>query len=187
MPARFLQADPTAAAAYRQRLAAPARGRPRIGLSWRSSNAQYGAQKSLHLADLAPLLHRQDLFWVDLQYGDTTAERDSAAADGLSLWRDEQIDPLTDLDAAAAQYAALDLVITASNTAAHLAGSLGLATWLLLPAPGPGLLWYWLLDRVDSPFYPGIRCFRQAAGEPGWAGPVGQVQAALAAHYPLKT
>lgn len=171
-----LQADADATAARRGRLDVLAQGRPRVGLSWRSSNAAYGAQKSLAPADLAPLLRaRPDLFWVDLQYGDTEAERQAA---GLNLWRDPEIDPLRDLDAAAAQYAALDLVITVSNTTAHLAGTLGVPTWLLLPAPGYGLLWYWGLDRTDSLFYPGIRCFRQAA--PGdWAGVLRGVSAAL--------
>lgn len=176
-----LQADAAATVAYRDRLAARADGRPCIGLSWRSSNAAYGAQKSLALADLGPLLRaRPDLFWVDLQYGDTAAER---AEVGDLLWHDPAIDPLRDLDAAAAQYAALDLVITTSNTAAHLAGALGVPTWLLLPAPGFGLLWYWQLERADNLFNPSIRCFRQAA--PGdWPGVVAAVGAALDGHFP---
>lgn len=181
----FLQADPAAIAAYRSRIAARAAGRPCIGLSWRSGNRQYGTLKSLTLHDLAPLLRRQDLCWVDLQYGDTADERAGLEAQGLSLWRDPAVDPLGDLDAAAAQYAALDLVITISNTAAHLAGSLGCATWLLLPAPGHGLLWYWGLERSDSPVYPGLRCFRQPGGAAGWAPVVGAVESALAARYPL--
>lgn len=178
-----LQADAIATAARRGRMDALAQGRPRVGLSWRSSNAAYGAQKSLALADLAPLLRaRPDLFWVDLQYGDTAAERQAA---GLEFWRDPDVDPLADLDTAAAQYAALDLVITVSNTAAHLAGALGMPTWLLLPAPGFGLLWYWGLERSDSAFYPAIRCFRQAV--PGdWAGVLEGVNAALSSEFPRK-
>lgn len=187
MPAGFLQADPAAAAAQHQSLHARSGGRPCIGLSWRSRNARFGAPKSLDVGDLLPLLRRKDLFWVDLQYGDTTAEHAAAAQAGLELWRDPAIDPLADLDAAAAQYAGLDLVITASNTAAHLAGALGLPTWLLLPAPGHGLLWYWQTGRTDNAFYPGVCCFRQEAGEAGWTGAVERVSEALAGHFPLKT
>jgi hypothetical protein len=180
----FLQADAAISAAYRSRLGGLAGGRPCIGLSWRSSNVAYGAQKSLALTDLAPLLQaRPDLFWVDLQYGDTAAER---AAAGVELWRDPAVDPLQDLDAAASQVAALDLVITSSNTTAHLAGALGVPTWLLLPAPGFGLLWYWQLDREDSPFYPSVRCFRQAA--PGdWGAVIAALAPALEARFPRKT
>lgn len=179
----FLQADADASAAYRGRLATQSGDRPCIGLSWRSSNVAYGAQKSLALADLAPLLRsRPDLFWIDLQYGDTAAERATA---GVDLWRDPGIDPLLDLDAAASQFAALDLVISTSNTAAHLAGALGVPTWLLLPAPGFGLLWYWQLQRQDNPFYPSIRCFRQET--PGdWSPAIAGLDAALAARFPRK-
>jgi len=176
----YLMADLEAKAAQASTLGRLAEGRLRVGLSWRSGNAQFGAQKSLSLEDCLPLLV-QPAFWVDLQYGDTTAERAALeAAHGIRLWRDEAIDPLKDLDAAAAQYAALDFVITASNTTAHLAGALGLPTWLLLPQPGFGLLWYWYRERKDSPFYPGLTCFRQkSAGE--WSGPVSEAAEALQA------
>lgn len=150
----FLIADHDAASRQRQRLETRAAGRPLVGLSWRSSNAAYGVPKSLEMADLLPLLHRRDIFWIDLQYGDTSVEHSAVAAAGAEIWRDPEIDPLRDMDAAAAQVATLDLVITTSNTTAHLAGALGVPTWLLLPAPGYGLLWYWFLDRSDSPFYP---------------------------------
>jgi hypothetical protein len=187
MISAVLKADPASSAACRERLGRMAAGRPCIGLSWRSGNAAYGAQKSLALADLAPLIRaRPDLFWVDLQYGDTAAERAACdAAIDSALWRDPGIDPLRDLDAAASQYAALDLVITCSNTAAHLAGALGRPTWLLLPAPGFGLLWYWQTGRQDNPFYPSVRCFRQAPGRAGdWSAVLAGVEEALAGRFP---
>jgi hypothetical protein len=182
----FLKADPAAIDIQRRRLETQAAGRPRIGLSWRSANAGFGRQKSLQLGDLASLFAAVDAYWVDLQYGDTGAERAALASDsGVILWRDDSVDPLRDMDAAAGQYAALDLVITVSNTTAHLAGALGLPVWLLLPAPGYGLLWYWFLDRADSPFYPGLRCFRQQ--QPGdWSGPIRQAAEALEARFGSK-
>jgi len=180
MVSGFLIADADATARQRARLDGPAAGRPRIGMAWRSANAEYGPQKSLKLTDLVPVLQRQDVFWVDLQYGDTAAERAAlAGACGTEIWHDPEVDPLADLDAAAAQIAALDLVISASNTAVHVAGALGVATWLLLPAPGYGLLWYWSVDRSDSPFYPALRCFRQPAAAAGWAGVVTEIGGAL--------
>ena len=53
---------------------------------------------------------------------------------------------------------ALDLVVTCDSAVAHVAGALGVPTWLLLPVK---LDWRWLLRRSDSPWYPSFRLFRQ--------------------------
>jgi ADP-heptose:LPS heptosyltransferase len=61
----------------------------------------------------------------------------------------------------------MDLVISMDTVIAHLAGALGLPTVLLL-AWYPD--WRWLLGRDDSPWYPGMRLYRQQ--EPGQWQPV---------------
>ena len=65
---------------------------------------------------------------------------------------------LQDFHATAALISCLDLVITIDTAVAHLAGSLGKPTWLLLPSVPD---WRWLLNRDDSPWYPSMRLFRQ--------------------------
>jgi len=63
-----------------------------------------------------------------------------------------------DMDAVAAQVAALDLVITAANTAAHVSGGLGVETWVLVPNPPD---WRWRAAGERSPWYPSVTLFRQ--------------------------
>ena len=149
--------------------------RPRVGVSWRSSNPKSGMSKSLSLQALEPVIAQGEAAWFDLQYGDTSVQRAAFTdATGLEIYSDPDFDPMTDLDGFAAQIASLDLVITVSNSTAHLAGALGVPCWVLLPT-GEGLRWYWFLDRGDSPWYPSLRLFRQAS--PGdWASVVQQVK-----------
>jgi hypothetical protein len=44
------------------------------------------------------------------------------------------------------------------TSVAHLAGALGVPTWLLLPHVPD---WRWLLHREDSPWYPSMKLYRQ--------------------------
>jgi hypothetical protein len=70
-------------------------------------------------------------------------------------------------DFAAAWAVSDDLVITVDTMPAHLAGALGVPVWTLLHADAD---WRWMEARVDSPWSPAMRLFRQEhAGE--W-GPV---------------
>jgi ADP-heptose:LPS heptosyltransferase len=82
---------------------------------------------------------------------------------------------MASLDDFAAQIAALDLVITTSNTTAHMAGALGIETWVLLPMRAD---WRWQRGREDSIWYPRARLFRQdRAGD--WDGVLERAAAAL--------
>ena len=85
---------------------------------------------------------------------------------GLKIFTDKDINPSGDLDNFAAQVASMDLVITISNTTAHMAGALGVPIWNILPT-GPGRLWYWFLSGSTSPWYKSMRLFRHAYNE-GW-------------------
>ncbi len=77
-----------------------------------------------------------------------------------------------DIEGLAALIDACDIVVTVSNTTAHLAAALGKPTLVLLPWHTP--LWYWHLSSMNSPWYPTAILLRQeSAGE--WHTPVGQV------------
>jgi uncharacterized protein (TIGR03032 family) len=73
----------------------------------------------------------------------------------------------------------MDLVISVCTSVAHLSGSLGIPTWILLSCYAD---WRWLENREDSPWYPHVRLFRQKqAGN--WPDVIDLVKAALKTDY----
>ncbi len=156
----YLAADPARSAAWRQRLdALPGR---KIGLVW-AGNSLLGQdmyldrKRSLALAALAPLAAVPGVSFVSLQKGGPAAQAGASPA-GMVLH--DFTAELADFDDTAALVSALDLVISVDTAVAHLAGALGQPVWLLNRS---NTCWRWLLDRSDSPWYPSLRLFRQAA------------------------
>lgn len=173
----YLQADHDRSKKLRQELLSP--GRLLCGLSWYSKNESVGRQKSLSLAELSRQFAGLDASYVDLQYGDTKAERETVrASGGIDLYRVPDLDTFNDIDGLAALIEACDVVVTISNTTAHLAGALGKPVFLMLPF-GKGRLWCWQAERSDALWYPNVRVFRQPA-EGDWASVLAEVRAALA-------
>ncbi|TAL02466.1 MAG: tetratricopeptide repeat protein [Rhodospirillaceae bacterium] len=140
-------------------------GEKLIGMSWVSKNIAFGRYKSTTLADWAEIMKTPGVRFVDLQYGDTSAERAALRAQfGVTLAHVEGLDLRDDLDGMAALTAACDMVITVSNTTAHVAGALGVPTWVLVPLGG-GKLWYWGITGDSTPWYPSISIIRQVNRE----------------------
>jgi hypothetical protein len=132
------------------------------GIAWRSKNVEFGADKSITLDALSPLLSTQSVEFVDLQYGDTSAERSALLSKhGIAIQKLEDIDNQNDLDSLAALIAACDIVITISNVTAHIAAALGKPTLIMLPY-SPSLFWYWHCRRSDSPWYSSAILIRQS-------------------------
>lgn len=133
-------------------------GRRLVGLAWHTNNRKTGRARSIDLSLLAPLFARPDIRWVSLQYGDHGELEKQAAVAGADILIDRAVDQFSNIDLFAAQIAAMDMVVTIDNSTAHLAGALGVPTWVLLPfAPD----WRWQQIREDSPWYPALRLFRQ--------------------------
>ncbi len=169
----YLSADPARTDALRRRLED---GRVRVGLSWFTKNRESGAKRTIPLARWERVLTLPGVRWVDLQYGDTREERESLARRwNVTLAHLEDLDTYADIDGLAALIAACDLVVTIDNTTAHLAAALGAPTWILLPFVPD---WRWLLDREDSPWYPGVRLFRQPRLD-DWDSVIERVREAL--------
>jgi Tfp pilus assembly protein PilF len=130
------------------------------GLSWVSKSREHGRDKSLTLDTLKPLLGLPDIDFIDLQYGDTLAEREQfQKTTAIPIRKINAIDNFYDIDGLAALISACDIVITVSNSTAHLAAALGKPVLVMLPNHTP--LWYWHLDTKTSPWYPTTTLYRQ--------------------------
>jgi len=169
-PRGHLVADPEKVHALRARYEALARGRKIVGVSWHSKAQNFSDFKSLPLSLFKPVTDNPNLFCVSVQYG-------PEGASASSVYVDRDIDITGDIDLAAAQIAAMDEIVTISNTAAHLAGALGKPTYLLLPKV-KGRIWYWFPERAQNPWYASVRPFVQTI-EGDWNGPVAAISKAI--------
>jgi tetratricopeptide (TPR) repeat protein len=171
----YLRADEGLVAQWGQSLG-PAH-KLRVGLVW-SGRPEHknDHNRSMSLQHLVPLLGlgaefhalQKEFRPADLALG--------PAALGVQRWA-EALHSFADT---AALIMHMDLVIAVDTSVAHVAAALGKPVWLMLPYSPD---WRWLLGRDESPWYPGMRLFRQRAGE-GWAGVVERLCGELSRQVP---
>ena len=154
-PGAYLKPDPARSRHWVERLQGS-----KVGFAWAGNPAHMNdMHRSLPL-DVAREIARPAM--VSLQVGHRAEEAAVLGIQDVSA-------SLTDYAETAALIATLDLVITVDTSVAHLAGALGVATWLMLPAAPD---WRWILGRDDTPWYGSVRLFRQVS--PGDWEPVVQ-------------
>lgn len=128
----------------------------KIGLVW-SGNPTHenDRNRSCPLEHFIPLGKLNNVVFISLQKNQATSQI-LELPDGIRVIDlDKDLKEFVDTAAAISN---LDLVISVDTAVAHLAAALVKPTWTLLPfAPD----WRWLLNRKDSPWYPGMRLFRQ--------------------------
>ena len=145
----------------------------RVGLVW-AGNPRHedDHNRSIKLSAFTSLLKIPQVTFYSLQK-ERPVTQSMDVTEGIDL-----IDTgtkLSDFADTAALIAHLHLIISVDTAVAHLAGAMGKPVWLLLPfAPD----WRWMLERVDTPWYPSMRIFRQS--RPGdWDGVLDAVEQAL--------
>lgn len=151
--AGYLKPDLERVAMLKKRYRALDGSGPIIGLSWRSVHDTAGKDKSVDLTQWRDIWSGANARFVSLQYGDARSEISSAA---VPIHIDPAIDALADVDGFAAQVAAMDTVISVSNTTVHLAGALGVPTLCMTPRV-EGRPWYWFAGADTSLWYPSVR------------------------------
>jgi Flp pilus assembly protein TadD len=132
-----------------------------VGLCWAGKPEHPNdASRSIGLDRLAAALRAVDgARWISLQKGHAAAQAPTA---GIPLQDDTHL--LETFCDTAALVANLDLVITVDTSVAHLAGAMARPVWTMIPIRAD---WRWLAACSDTtPWYPTMRLFRQAPGEP---------------------
>lgn len=152
----------------------------KIGLAWAGRpEHENDRRRSCSLSQLAPLLNTPGVVFFPIQFGNAVREMEALAGNYQFV---DVTSSIADFDDTAALLANLDLVITVDTSLAHLAGGMGVPTWVLIPFVPD---WRWLLGRQDSPWYPVMRLFRQS--EPGdWDGVARQIAGELGKVLSLK-
>ncbi len=146
-----------------------------VGLVWRGNpKMKDNHYRSASLADLLPLIAAfETVQFVTLQKDVTDEERNALKDYGNARILDDE---LTDFDETAAVMSNLDIMVSMCTGPAHLSGALGKPTWVLLTFSAD---WRWMVDRLDSPWYPTAKLFRQKSIG-NWAEVVSDVKTALA-------
>ena len=126
----------------------------RVGLCW-SGNPLHknNHNRSMSLDDFSKLISFPFEFYSlqkEIPYEDLKILNNSKIINNQNL--------LSDFSDTASFVNKMDIVISVDTVIAHLAGSLGKKTFLLLPGRSSFL---WMSERKDSPWYPTIKIFRQ--------------------------
>jgi tetratricopeptide (TPR) repeat protein len=173
----YLVPDPQRRERWRARLEALGPGL-KVGISWRggTDRTERGA-RSTRLTDWAPVLSVPGARFVSVQYGDCLADLEAlrqAGGPALPHWPQAG----SDMEECAALLSELDLLVSVTTTAIHMAGALSRPAWVLVPSLAG---WRYLKEGERLPWYPAsLRMIRQEPGEE-WALVLRRVGAQLQA------
>ena len=132
----------------------------KIGLNWQGSNLNPRvASNTVTLDKFNNIVKNPNATFISLQKGAPVSDIEKFKLEENIINYDLLMDTggKKFLDTAAiVKY--LDLVITTDTSIAHLAGSLGTQTWLLLPKVSD---WRWLNSKDETVWYDNVRIYRQ--------------------------
>ena len=129
----------------------------KIGLSWKSFKNRYAKDKSLELNSFNKILKKNNCIFFNLQYGDVYNElNEFSKTDKNKIITLKKLDLFNDFSGLANLLINLDIFITVSNSTAHLAGALGVKTYLIKPL-NHASYHYWNYDNGKTPWYDSIK------------------------------
>lgn len=158
----YLRLEPELVKCWRRKLK-PRTGRHLIGLHWqgnpRHEGSLYSQGRSLPFTELLGLQDLAAVEFVSIQKGAGSEQLRLDA--GLPFVAGQrEVSASMDFIDTAAVLANCDLLISADSGVVHLAGALGIPTWVALRFVPE---WRWGLTGERTPWYPSLRLFRQPA------------------------
>ncbi|MEM5343313.1 tetratricopeptide repeat protein [Paraburkholderia azotifigens] len=173
----YLSADPARIEAWRARVAAAATGGNRkVGIVWNGNPGHIrDGRRSVDADEFARILDVPGVTFFAISPG-----REQT----VGQWRTQNLD-VVDLtpqfeagfDDVAALLVNLDALLTIDSGPAHLAGALGVPTWLMLDHVSA---WFWGEETERTPWYQTVDLFRQPSVG-AWAPVLDQVRVRLEA------
>ncbi len=155
----YLRSNPHIVSKWKKKLTS--NSLPIIGINWqgnRSAETFNLVGRSIPLHFLSFLSGFQGFNLVSLQKGFGSDQLINCSFKEQFIPNQHLVDLVQDFEETAAIFSCCDLVITTDTCAAHLSGSLGRPTWLILNKTPD---WRWGLEGDKSFWYPSIRIFRQ--------------------------
>jgi tetratricopeptide (TPR) repeat protein len=152
----YLQADVRRVAYWKTRLKSNAF---KIGICWQGSpGKRIDIGRSFELQLFQDIASLPDVQLISLQKGYGTEQLKSMPQGMEVLDIEDDLDESGAFLDSAAVMKNVDLFITSDTALAHLAGALGVKTWVVLKYVPD---WRWMLERPDSPWYPSMTLYRQ--------------------------
>jgi hypothetical protein len=140
----------------------------RIGIVWSSNSIAFTTRfRQVPLEKFIQSFVGLDVELVNVKYDVTPEELDILNRYGVKILPQENF---TDT---AGIIKNLDLLVCVDTVHAHLAGALGIETYVMLA--DYGMDWRWFLHRKDSPFYNSVKLFRQH-GDSDWLSVFNDIQ-----------
>lgn len=139
----------------------------KVGLCWEAGAAGIRTMihRSINPKEFAPFFELENIQYYSLQVGDSLNGCD-LYPDLINLAKD-----FKNFEDTAKALLAMDYIITVDTATAHLAGALGVKTFLILPYTTD---WRWFDDEKTTPWYNSIKLFRQ--NDPiAWTKPIEEI------------
>ena len=136
----YLKADPDKVKHFKEKYEKLFKGKTLVGLAWFSVKLKNKNIRLDQLKEVFEVAKEKNIQFINLQYDATKTGDDvdrqlklAKSQFGVDIYNDDEVNPVKEFEDTAAQLMALDLVLSTSNTAVHLAGALGVETWVMLP------------------------------------------------------